>query len=259
MLLRKLSGWLCVTTTLLFGVLILRAPSLAVNAADSYTSDVRLRVLPTHADLTVDGDLSKAAWKKAESVEFSHDAPGKQDFPAVRTRVAALWTKDNVYIAFWCHYESLNIYEGEDVTKERWELWNRDVAEAFLNPQPTHVNHYYEFEIAPNNQWIDLEIDKDKTPFNDAAWNSGYAHATRIDAAHKIWTAELRIPVAPMQVAALQAPAEWRANFFRAAGQGGDTKRRFMSWSTIPDGKTFHVPARFGILEFVPSAGAAKK
>ena len=53
------------------------------------------------------------------------------------------------------------------------------VLPNFVNPEPARVNHYYEFEVAPNNQWIDLEIDKDKTPFNDAKWNSGFDHATR--------------------------------------------------------------------------------
>ena len=48
----------------------------------------------------------------------------------------------------------------------------------FSNPQPERITHYYEFEVAPNNQWIDLEIEKTKTPFNDAAWNSGFSHAT---------------------------------------------------------------------------------
>ncbi len=45
--------------------------------------------------------------------------------------------------------------------------------------------------------------------------------------------------------------AEWRANFFRAAGEGGDDRRKFLAWSIIPEGKTFHVPTRFGILRFV--------
>src|SRR2546430_10315709 len=49
-------------------------------------------------------------------------------------------------------FRSLNVYEGEDSAKERWQLWDRDVAEVFLNPEPARVPHYYEFEVAPNNQ-----------------------------------------------------------------------------------------------------------
>jgi hypothetical protein len=41
---------------------------------------------------------------------------------------------------------------------------------------------------------------------------------------------------------------EWRVNFFRATGRGADTQRVFLAWSSIPEGTTFHVPSRFGIL-----------
>ena len=61
----------------------------------------------------------------------------------------------------------------------------------------------------------------------------------------------MRIPVASMGVKAMRADAEWRINFYRADGPGDDSQRRFMSWSTIPEGKTFHVPTRFGIIRFI--------
>jgi len=51
------------------------------------------------------------------------------------------------------------------------ELWNKDVAEVFLNPQPERLWHYYEFEVAPNNQWIDLEIAGKGISDHDAKWN----------------------------------------------------------------------------------------
>jgi hypothetical protein len=124
------------------------------------------------------------------------------------------------------------------------------VAEVFLNPAPERISHYYEFEVAPNNQWIDLEIEKKNDPFNDASWNSGFEHATRIDREKHVWTAELRIPVSAMKVQSMAPGMTWRVNYFRAAGQGGDGQRQFLAWSTIPQGKTFHVPSRFGLLRF---------
>jgi hypothetical protein len=144
----------------------------------------------------------------------------------------------------------LNVYEGEDVSKERLGLWDRDVAEVFLNPQPEIITHYYEFEVAPNNQWVDLEIDKTKEPFGDANWNSGFVHATKIDARNHIWTAELRIPLTSMKAASIGPGTLWRVNFLRAAGLGGDEQRLFLAWSSIPEGRSFHVPSRFGILRF---------
>jgi hypothetical protein len=218
---------------------------------DPYTSSVEIEAKPAGDDFLPDADLEKRVWRRAEWVEFDHNMPGTQHYSEEKTRVAALWSETFVYFAFLCHYTVLNTFEGENINAERWELWTRDVAEVFLNPQPARVSHYFEFEVAPNNQWIDLEIDKDKTPFNDAAWNSGFAHAAGVDQAHRLWTCEMRIPVASLNVAVMPPGREWRVNFFRAAGVGDDTKRRFMAWSTIPTGDTFHVPTRFGIMRFV--------
>jgi len=200
-----------------------------------------------------DGDLSKKVWQDAPRITFDHDRFGLTHFPDSEVQVASLWTPAYVYFAYWCKYRSLNIYAGEDTAKERWELWNRDVVEAFINPQPERFPHYYEFEVAPNNQWIDLEIDLTKTPFNDAGWDSHFEHATKVDPEHKLWTVEMRIPVRSMNVDAIHAGDEWRLNLYRADGPGDDTQRRFMSWSALPAGhnKSFHQPASFGIIKFV--------
>jgi len=223
----------------------------ASKPEQAYSSRVQAETKHSSADFLPDGDLAKPSWKQAKWVEFDNDASGKSHYPEAATRVASLWTEKNIYFAFSSRYDSLNIYEGEDLKTERWQLWDRDVVEVFLNPQPERVNHYFEFEVAPNNQWIDLEIDKTKDPFNDASWNSVFDHATRIDAEHHVWTAEMRIPLAAMNVKDPHRGAQWRVNFFRAAGKGGDEHRKFLAWSIIPEGKTFHVPTRFGILKLV--------
>src|ERR1700760_4420885 len=209
------------------------------GSGKQYLSDSATEATHSATDFMPDGDLSKPVWKKAKWVEFDHDPTGKTENPAVATRVAAVWSERFVYFAFSGKYESLNVYEGEDISKERWELWNRDVVEVFLNPQPERITHYYEFEVAPNNQWIDLEIEKTKTPFNDAAWNSGFEHATKIDEKNHVWSTEMRIPLSAVGVSRITSGDMWRVNFFRAAGHGGDEKRTFLAWSSIPEGGTF--------------------
>jgi alpha-galactosidase len=252
---RRVSGTLALSA---LGVLILAGanvfPCVAIqttSAQQSYSSSAELAARRAATEFKVDGDLSKSPWIRATWAEFDHDPGGKNHYPSLQTRIAALWTNNSIYFAFSAGYESLNVYTGEDPAKERWELWERDVVEVFLNPQPERVNHYYEFEVAPNNQWIDLEIDKDKNPFNDASWNSGFEHAVRVDSQKDIWSTEMRIPLSSMKVASVRAGAQWRANFFRAAGQGGDEQRKFLAWSIIPEGKTFHVPTRFGVLRIM--------
>jgi Carbohydrate family 9 binding domain-like len=227
------------------------AQSGSVQNDNAYLNSSETVATYSARDAVPDGDLSKDIWKRARWIEFDHDPTGKTENPAVRTRVAAVWSDRYIYFAFSGHYETVNTYEGEDISKERWELWNRDVVEVFLNPQPERIPHYYEFEVAPNNQWIDLEIDKTKTPFNDAAWNSGFEHATKIDEKNHLWLTEMAIPLAAVGVDKIHTGDQWRVNFFRAAGHGGDEKRTFLAWSSIPQGGTFHVPSRFGILRFI--------
>jgi alpha-galactosidase len=218
---------------------------------NQYLNSVETSAKYSPSDFSIDGNLSKDNWKHARWVEFDHDPTGKAENPAIKTRVAAIWSDRYIYFAFSGLYEALNVHEGKDVAKERWELWNRDVVEVFLNPQPEHISHYYEFEVAPNNQWIDLEIEKTKTPFNDAAWDSGFEHATKIDEKTHLWMTEMQIPLSSIGVEKIQTGDLWRVNFFRAAGRGGDEHRIFLAWSSIPQGGTFHVPNRFGILRFV--------
>ncbi len=231
-------------------ILVLVLPRASAGKG-AYTSNAKTNSRFAAADFAPDGDVSKAVWKQAEWVKFDHDMSGNHTYPQAETQAAGVWTPAYVYFAFRCKYTTLNIYQGEDPAKERWELWNRDVVEVFINPEPQRVNHYYEFEVAPNNQWIDLEIDKDKTPFNDAAWDSHFDHATRVDTKDRVWACEMRIPAKAMGVESVRPDSEWRVNFYRADGAGDDTQRRFMCWSTIPEGKTFHVPTRFGVIRFV--------
>lgn len=222
-----------------------------MSVTHPYTSHARIQARFSAEDFEPDGNLDKPVWREAEWVRFDHDMTGARSFPDAETAVAAFWTPTHICFAFRAKYTALNVYAGEDPTKERWELWNRDVVEVFLNPEPARVNHYYEFEVAPNNQWIDLEIDKDRDPFNDASWDSGFQHATRVDEKERVWTCEMRIPLKALKVSEISPGSEWRVNFYRADGPGGDSRRRFMSWSTIPEGKTFHVPTRFGLIRLI--------
>lgn len=204
-------------------------------------------------DVVPDGNLGKKMWSTAKRVHFDQAAFSRRTYPEAETVVASRWTAKYLYLAFWCHYQRLNTYDSEDASLERWQLWERDVVEAFINPQPERPSHYYEFEVAPNNQWLDLEIDLKRLPFNDRKWNSGFEHATRIDSVGHLWTAEMRIPVVSMTNEGIRPNAEWRINFYRCDGPGTDESRRMLSWSPLPlnlPQKSFHQPASFGVLRF---------
>ena len=223
---------------------------MTTNPKSAYISRLSIKSRFMREDFVPDGDLAKAAWRRVEWARFDHVLSGRPDYPQAATRAASRWSAKQIYFAFRCRYASLNLYEGENPARERMKLWERDVAEVFLNPQPAVMTHYYEFEVAPNNLWIDLEIDKTKTPFYDPKWESGFQHATRIDRREHIWTCEMRIPLAPMG-ARTRPGTQWRINFYRADGKGSDAQRRLMAWSPITEGRSFHFPPCFGILRLV--------
>lgn len=216
-----------------------------------YTSRQQIESRFSAEIVVPDGDLTKTMWQRARWHNFNGHVYTGLPYEGAETEVATVWTAGHIYFGFRCEYTILNLYEGEDPTKERWELWERDVVEVFLNPEPERVTHYYEFEVAPNNQWIDLEIDKTKNPFYDPEWTSGFQHATRVNSRDHYWTCEMCVPLNPMGASKILVGDEWRVNFFRADGFGDNSRRRLLAWSQIPGGDTFHTPKRFGLLRFV--------
>ncbi|MEW5974987.1 MAG: carbohydrate-binding family 9-like protein [Acidobacteriota bacterium] len=213
-----------------------------------YTTQRRLAVRHLEEDFVPDGCLSKPAWKEALKASLVDNSnPSRQ--AVVSTEVAALWSESSLYCAFWCEYEHLNVYSGEDPALERWELWDRDVVEVFVNPFPDRLGTYWEFEVAPNNQWIDLAVHWDKELRADASWDSRFQHATRVNRDQQTWTCEMRIPAAAFGLRRIEAGNSWRINFYRCDGFGDDSQRQFYAWSPTLN-QTFHVPNRFGIIEF---------
>ncbi len=218
-----------------------------------YDNNLRMTSKFISEDYAPDGNLDKKVWRDANWVKVDRDAFSSTTYPQSAMEVASLWTATHVFFAYRCKYTTLNLFEGKDPSKDFWTLWDRDVVEVFLNPQPERLNHYFEYEVAPNNLWIDLEIDLDKNPFNDPRWNSEFDHATYIDTQNQVWTCEMRIPVRTLGgIMPIRANTELRVNFFRADGTGDDTQRRFLSWSPAHSQKhTFHTPASFGVIRFV--------
>ena len=205
-------------------------------------------------DTRPNGELDKPFWSAAPRVSFDQAGFTRTPYPKLETQVASRWTRNYLYLAFWCHYQTLNVFEGEDPRAERWGLWEKDVVEAFIAPDPQRPFHYFEFEIAPTNQWIDLEINLKKNPFNNAQWNSGFEHATRVDAARHVWTSEWRIPLASLSGSGIMPTGDWRINFYRS--DGAAPHRRAMSWGALPrqlPQNSFHQPESFGILRFINS------
>ena len=156
----------------------------------------------------------------------------------------ALWSPRTLYLRFECRYRELYVFDDADSNGRRDHLWDRDVAEAFLQPDPSREHYYKEFEVSPNGMWIDLDI----SPGPLADLKSGLGHSVMLDKKTHTWTAELAIPIKAL-TSHFDPKAVWRANFFRVEGKA--EPRAYMAWRpTGTPEPNFHVPHAFGKLRF---------
>ncbi len=199
-------------------------------------------------DVALDTDPGAAFWRGALPVFAEVDGHGKV-VPSHRTEVRSRWTKENLYLLFVCPYEELHLKPSPDTVKETNELWNWDVAELFIGSNFQDIRRYKEFEVSPQGEWIDLDIDL-ALPHHEVGWtwNSGFQVAARIDQKAKVWYGVMRIPFAAIDERAPVAGNVFRANLFR--GQGPPERQQSIAWKAPMTG-TFHTPERFGQLELV--------
>jgi len=205
-------------------------------------------VAPLSQALAPDGYPSSAAWDTAEPTAFNADWQGKNADPELETQVRLLWTPETLYLHFRSRYRTLTFFPDATPSGRRDHLWDRDVVEVFLQPDPTYPGHYFEFEVSPNGFWIDLDIEHGER--SDP--NSGMKCRTHIDEKSKVWTAEIAIPLRSLALH-FGPSSVWRANFFRV--EGAAEPRFYSSWRpTNTPQPNFHVPTAFGKLKFLPPA-----
>ncbi len=183
-----------------------------------------------------------SAWEKASPVTFCTDWRGEDADPMRETQVRLLWSNEHLYVRFLCRYHELYVYPDNNSRRDR--LWLRDVAEAFVRTGTDELRHYKEFEISPNGDWLDLDIDHGEKSDLLCSLKSRVI----VSPDTRIWTAELAIPISCV-TASFSPDDIWRLNLFRIEGR--DPHRFYSAWqpthTAIPN---FHVPELFGELRF---------
>ena len=195
-------------------------------------------------EIPLDARHPAAEWAGATPVTFCADWQGRNPDPARQTEVRVLWTPATLYLRFVCRYRELFVFEDSDANGRRDHLWDRDVAEAFLQPDPSRPRYYKEFEVSPHGMWIDLDI----FPEGRSDLKSGLTRSVWLDAELRTWTAELAIPMNTL-TAKFDPATVWRANFYRVEGR--HEPRFYSAWQPTNTAEpNFHVPAAFGKLRF---------
>src|SRR6184192_1017140 len=191
-----------------------------------------------------DGFPSWSSWEVPAPLRFNADWQGKNADPERETEVRLLWTPETLFVRFQAKYRVITVFPDAKPNGRRDQLWDRDVAEVFLQPDPFRLRRYKEFEVSPNGFWIDLDI----APGEKHDLKSGLRRRVVRNEAPKIWIAELAIPVQCL-VARFDPAATWRVNFYRVEGR--EEPRFYSAWRPTGTGApNFHVPEAFGELLF---------
>lgn len=187
-------------------------------------------------------------WQHAPATHFTQDFYGTP-IADHSSQVLLQWTPANLYLLFVCPYEKLHLKPNPQLHAETYELWNWDVAEVFLGADFENIRRYTEFEVSPQGEWVDLDVNLDDPPHERGwVWESHCQVAARIDEAAKIWYGFLRIPWKALDERPPYVGKELRVNFFRC--QGADPERKYVAWQA-PGRPSFHTPEVFGTLRLV--------
>jgi hypothetical protein len=199
-------------------------------------------------DASADTDPNSDFWRGIAPIFAERDGSGDL-VPGYRTEIRSRWTSGNLFFLFVCPYEQLHLKPEPKTDIETNELWKWDVAEVFIGSDFKNIRRYKEFEISPQGEWIDLDIDLDAPHHEDGwTWNSGFQASARVDEANKSWFGFMRIPYAAVDSHPATAGNTLRVNFFRS--QGARPNHKSILWQPTHR-PSFHVPEVFGKLTLV--------
>ena len=198
-------------------------------------------------DLTA-AQIDDSAWKNAIPVQITRYWSGETAPAGRHAEARILWSRRALHLRFVCpQVEPLVVSSNPQTAKKVMGLWDRDVCEIFIAPDPTVLERYFEFEAAPNGEWLDVAIHwtKDKRE-SDWEFNSHMTTAARIEKDRV--TIAMRIPWNHW-IHEPRTGERWRVNLFRCVGS--DPTRGYLAWQpTRTPHPDFHVPQVFGWLVF---------
>ena len=220
--------------------------SISVSTVFAKMTD-KIKIAHIKSDFSI-SELDNKAWKSATEMTVDKYWSGERAPESRRFNTKLLWTDAALYVRFEAiQNEPLVVSATPNLKTKTRGLWDRDVCEIFLAPNRNEPRKYFEFEIAPNGEWIDLGIyQKPDERITDWDYFSGMKSAARIDKnkvvmAIKIeWKAFGKTP---------KAGEIWLGNVLRCVGS--DPTRGYLTWQpTLTKEPSFHVPERFGEFEF---------
>jgi Carbohydrate family 9 binding domain-like len=228
-----------------FFVLLIALPA-GASAQLRMSNSIQIKHIT--ADFPI-ADLGNKTWNSAKEIEVGTYWSGQKAPVGRHFKARLLWSATALYVRFESNRaEPLIVSEKPDLTRKTLNLWDRDVCEIFIAPDAAKPNKYYEFEVAPTGEWVDVRIEvlPDKR-LSDWEYASEMKSAVRIETDRVVsamrieWKALGKTP---------KTGDEWLGNLFRCVGK--DPTRGYLAWQpTMTKDPAFHVPSKFGKFVFV--------
>jgi hypothetical protein len=193
-------------------------------------------------------DLFHVEWERARAVQLARYWSGEEAPSERQAEARIIWSEKALCVRFVCEqHEPLVISDAPQTIEKTMALWERDVCEIFVAPDASKPEHYFEFEVAPTGEWIDLELWwKPEGRETDWQYHSGMTAAGKLEEGRVV--VAMRVPWEAFSHRP-QAGDVWRVNLFRCVGSGAS--RGYLAWQpTHTPQPNFHVPQSFGLLRF---------
>jgi hypothetical protein len=194
------------------------------------------------------GDFENRAWKHARAAHLARYWSGEDAPVGRRAEARVLWDALGLTVRFDCRQsEPLVVSAAPRLDRKTLNLWDRDVCEIFITSETEVIRHYFEFEVAPTGEWIDLALTvRPEGRETDWEFHSGMTAAARIG--KDSVTLGMRVPWKALGRTP-RAGDRWRCNLFRCVGK--DPTRGYLTWQpTHTPEPSFHVPEKFGWIVF---------
>jgi Carbohydrate family 9 binding domain-like len=195
-----------------------------------------------------EADCDNEIWRECQPVKIEHYWSGEVAVATRHAEARVCWSSEALHVRFVCRQEEpLVVSDNPRTDKKTLGLWDRDVCEIFLAPDPASPWRYFEFEAAPTGEWVDLGI-----VISPSGRETDWEFASGLTTAAKLNQNQLlvgmRIPWSDA-IPKPEAGDEWRVNVFRCVGP--EAPERYLAWRpTRTEEPNFHVPDVFGILRF---------
>jgi hypothetical protein len=205
-----------------------------------------IEALYSQAKLTAT-ELDHAEWSRAQPIHITCKWSGVAAPASRHAEARILWTNESLIVRFVCRQEEpLTLNSNPQVHTKTPRLWDRDVCEIFLAPDPNTPKRYFEFEASPAGEWVDMAI-----IFTPTGRETNFEFQSGMNAAASLLGNQTIICMTIPWSTYIPKPTSgdrWRVNLFRCVGLGDE---RYLAWQpTYTDEPNFHVPDVFGELKF---------